>query len=424
MYEQPHKWLSALLAVTTSKQSRLSDFDVVAPVGKGGGGAVYLVREKGGDGTPLAMKVVQKHDAFYSDGSLRHALDERLVLELVRGFPFVVRLTHAFQTEKALYMVSDFYSGGDLKTLLRRQSGSRLPEEQARKIMAQIILAIEHIHSLNCIYRDLKPENILLTPDGEVRLCDFGLSKVLSTGRFGRTKSFCGSTSYMSPQVVTGKPYGIATDMWSMGSLFYRMLVGRTPFEQTELLGARNDSHEVQKRIQLDDPKFPSFLSPAAREMLEALLRKSESERMNLQDLKESVFFRDVDWNAVLEEGYEAAARPTNVLAGKETENFDSQRLISQGVALDDKELKMKRHPAVKNVQYQARKGFTKRHTSVLQSMSLRDLKFKKRQQSELSIIGFGYNYASDASQIPSSDTETSSSGRDAISKDATSHNF
>lgn len=411
----PRKWLAALEAAAAKRGPRLSDFEVVSPIGKGGGGAVFMVKEKGAHPQPLAMKVVQKHDAFHSDGSLRHALDERVVLELVRGFPFVVQLRHAFQTNTALYMVSDFCPGGNLRTLLTRQRKGRLSEEKARKLMSQIVLALEHVHSHNVIYRDLKPENVLLSADGDIRLCDFGLSKVLSTGRFGRTRSFCGSTSYMSPQVVSSKPYSIATDLWSLGALFYRILVGCAPFDQpSRSLGIRNDAADIQRRIQLGDVSFPSFLSSAAREMLDGLLRKNEEERMNLQDLKEALFFESVDWDKVLEDAFENTANKAERLM-RESEslaNFDPDRLRSHGVALQDKELRAS--PTPKKAEGEGgRIAFVTRQRSKLTAFTERKRSEMHRKPSVTSVVGFGFSSASaseKSSSVNHSDGDTSGS--------------
>lgn len=304
------------------------------------------------------MKVVQKHSAFASHSSLRRALDERLALELVRGFPFVVQLTHAFQTNAALYMLTNFCPGGDLRTLLKRNRFGRLEESKAKPILAQIVLALEHIHSLNILFRDIKPENVLLSAHGHVRLCDFGLCKVLSTSRLARAKSFCGSTMYMSPQIVSGSPYGFATDLWSLGALFYRVLVGRSPFELPPgLVGARNDSSDLHHRIVKDTPVVPTFVSREARQVILGMLHKQEEERLTLEMLKQSEFFADVDWDALMSDGFKRAAstyvisennktnkRNTNSLKKQDKaieglSNFDSERLISHGVALDDEEM-------------------------------------------------------------------------------------
>jgi serine/threonine protein kinase len=256
----------------------------------------------------LAMKVIQKFSAFHSETSLQHALDERLVLQLASSHPFVMSLHSAFQSDKALYLLTEFCSGGDLRGLLSRSPGGRFSEESAVQIFAQIVLALEHIHSLNVVYRDLKPENILMAANGDVRLCDFGLSKVLTTGRWGRTKSFCGTTGYMSPEIVRrSKPYGIASDLWSLGVLFYRALVGRGPFDtphkdKTSFARSLDDS-ETFRKIMHDDVTYPSFLSNAAVELLKGLIEKDEEKRLNLEEVKESMFFSGVDWDKMLEQG-------------------------------------------------------------------------------------------------------------------------
>lgn len=382
---------------------------------------MFLVREKAAKVTiPLAMKVVQKHDAFYSDGSLRHAVDERLVLGLVKEFPFVITLTHAFQTDTALYMVSHFCPGGDLRTMLKRQRHGRMPEQRARGIMAQLVLALEHLHSLNVIYRDVKPGNVLLSADGDVRLCDFGLSKVITGGRSGRTKSFCGSTAYMSPQIINARSYGIATDMWSLGALFFTMLVGRTPFEKASAaMAADNDVAHIEKRIVTEEPKYPSFLSKPATDMIAGLLRKNEEERTKMKDLKKSMFFVGVDWTAILEEGYERAAKPAEALAHRDLENFDCKRLISHGIALQDEELdkevvrsdmlgerervQRRRGSLLGRVGFS--QGFVRRQASALVSKgSLRRDGVARRNSS--SIIGFGYSRKSDFG-VNGTDSET-----------------
>lgn len=367
-------WVRALTTIASHALPRLSNFHVQCPIGKGGGGEVYLVRHSRLiDGPALALKVVQKRNAFASHSTLRRALDERLALELIRDFPFVVQLVHAFQTATAFYLLTNFCSGGDLRTLLRRHRNARMSEENAKPLLAQVVLALEHVHSLNIIYRDLKPENILLSSNLHVRLCDFGLCKVLSSTRMARARSFCGSTMYMSPQVVSGVAYGFATDLWSLGALIFRVLVGRGPFEAPlSLVGAGNDTSEIHKRIVNDAPVIPGYVSPKARSLLYGLLTKQEEERMTLEDVKHCAFFEGTDWDKVLQDGYTCAkAEATQVAqataeaesrtdlekrrgkfpmgcqadatAVKALTNFDAQRLISHGVMLDDEELANKR---------------------------------------------------------------------------------
>ncbi|OSX68456.1 hypothetical protein BU14_2770s0001, partial [Porphyra umbilicalis] len=193
-------------------------------------------------GEAVALKVVQKYDAYASDGSLRHAVDERLVLELAAGgSPYVLQLRHAFQTAGGLYLVSEWCGGGDLRSALRRRPGGTLTRAEGVRLLSQLAVAIGYLHRLGVVHRDIKAENVMLAsappvgadggPDlsaAVLRLGDMGLAKKLPAGRHGRTRSFCGTDEYMAPEVVLGTPYGAAVDWWSFGVLAARLLTGRS----------------------------------------------------------------------------------------------------------------------------------------------------------------------------------------------------
>lgn len=307
--DEAKAWARSLSRAATTPPS-LADIDVLGAIGRGGGGEVYLARMRGQTNRELlALKVIRKEEAFRSRFALRHAMDERLALELARGCPFVVRLRHAFQDDHALYLATEFGAGGDLRGVLKRTPRGRLDDGDARQLLAQLTLAVQHVHALAIVFRDLKPENVLLSAQGDVRLCDFGLAKVLATGRHGRTRSFCGTTQYMSPQVIASRTsrasYGISTDVWSLGALFYRILVGYTPFDdtRTDVVFRENDAHSVYKRIQLDDLVVPRFVSSEAKEMLMGMLAKREEDRWNIADIMECAFFENINWEDVLERG-------------------------------------------------------------------------------------------------------------------------
>jgi serine/threonine protein kinase len=177
--------------------------------------------------------------------------------------PFIVGLAYAFQTQQKLYMVMDFVQGGDFFTYLRREG--RLPEERVQLYVAEIALALHHLHSLNVVYRDLKPENVLLDHEGHVKLTDFGLSRYFETrpasvpqdvdmasaaaggngggpppgqqpGERNRalsqvTHSFCGTEHYMAPEMLLQQGHGKPVDWWCLGILACEMLQGRHPFD-------------------------------------------------------------------------------------------------------------------------------------------------------------------------------------------------
>jgi serine/threonine protein kinase len=320
-------WLEALWRVCRSSVS-LADFVVRHPIGKGGSGNVFLVTRRShvpSSRQPhrLALKAIPKHHAFNSDSSLQHCLDERLALELASDHPFIITLRHAFQSEKYLYLVTDFCHRGDMVTgLLNQRPQARLSEREARPLFAQIALALEHLHSRSIVHRDLKLENVLIADDGSIRLADLGLSKVLSTGRFGRTKSFCGTPSSMSPEVVgNSSAYGIAADLWAYGVLLYRCLVGRSPFDLPKgrarsALTKAADEREVFRRIRQEEVYYPPHLSPEASELLVGLLQKNEASRFNLSDVQEAAFFAGVDWEETLENGRIAASTMDACVAG------------------------------------------------------------------------------------------------------------
>lgn len=173
------KWHAATVRAATQRSVGLADFEIVSQVGKGASGRVFLVRDRDSN-ERLALKVIEKSSVYGSDDALRHALDERLVLEMATDHPFVLNLRYAFQTARRLYLVTEYCDGGDLFDYLRKR-GKPFREPQGRRIAAEILLALEHIHNLGVVYRDLKLENVLLDLDGHVRIADFGLSKMLGT---------------------------------------------------------------------------------------------------------------------------------------------------------------------------------------------------------------------------------------------------
>lgn len=233
----------------TKKTINLDSFDIIRVVGKGSFGKVFLVREKASS-TLYAMKVLKK-DYIIRKNQVEHTKTERNVLGYVHH-PFIVGLNMAFQTADKLFFVLDYCAGGELFFHLGRLG--RFPEVQARFYTAQIVLAIEYVHSLDIIYRDLKPENVLLDHRGNVRLTDFGLSKEGVTDHASGANSFCGTPEYIAPEVLLRQGHGRAVDWWSTGALLYEMLSGLPPFYSR--------SREVMfEKIMKAELNFPSFLS-------------------------------------------------------------------------------------------------------------------------------------------------------------------
>ena len=208
------------------------------------------------------MKALKK-DMIEKRNQIVHTKTERLILGDVES-PFVVSLKFAFQTPEKLYMVMDFVNGGELFFHLRRST--RFNEERTQFYAAQILLALDYLHSLGIIYRDLKPENVLLDKDGNIKLTDFGLSKKFF-GNFCDQKafSFCGTPEYLAPEILKGTGHDKAVDFWSLGALIYEMLSGIPPWY--------SKNREQMFRNMLSKPlEIKPHFSPSATDLLKSLL--------------------------------------------------------------------------------------------------------------------------------------------------------
>lgn len=190
-------------------------------IGKGYFGKVTQVKYKN-DGLIYALKTLKK-SKLKEAKHIEHTQTERKIMEIV-NHPFIVSLKFAFQTEKKLYFAMDYYNGGELFFHLRKRG--KFNEAQAKFYLAQIVLAIEFLHSKKIIYRDLKPENIVLDINGYIKLTDFGLAKDNIADDSGCTQTFCGTPEYLAPEIIRGDKYGKAVDVWCIGILMYEMLYG------------------------------------------------------------------------------------------------------------------------------------------------------------------------------------------------------
>uniref|UniRef100_E9PUN3 Ribosomal protein S6 kinase, polypeptide 2 n=1 Tax=Mus musculus TaxID=10090 RepID=E9PUN3_MOUSE len=199
-------------------------FELLSVLGKGGYGKVFQVRKVQGTnlGKIYAMKVLRKAKIVCSAKDTAHTRAERNILESVKH-PFIVELAYAFQTGGKLYLILECLSGGELFTHLERE-GIFL-EDTACFYLAEITLALGHLHSHGIIYRDLKPENIMLSSQGHIKLTDFGLCKE-SIHEGAITHTFCGTIEYMAPEILVRTGHNRAVDWWSLGALMYDMLTG------------------------------------------------------------------------------------------------------------------------------------------------------------------------------------------------------
>lgn len=181
-------------------------------------------------------------------------VNEVKVMSLLNKCPYIIKLIDHFEDETNLYLVMELANQGTLMDMLNKYG--KLKEKVAAKIMRDIVLAIEFLHSKNIIHRDLKPENVLLDSNGHAKLSDFGWSSKLS-GEDDRRRTFCGTPDYISPEMIDGKDYDASVDIWCCGVMLFEMLHGLPPFTP---LGD-HDPNIKEKKI-YDNIKKMKFSEP------------------------------------------------------------------------------------------------------------------------------------------------------------------
>uniref|UniRef100_A0A7S1UVN8 Non-specific serine/threonine protein kinase n=1 Tax=Grammatophora oceanica TaxID=210454 RepID=A0A7S1UVN8_9STRA len=282
------------------------DFELLKVIGMGAFGKVLQVRNKV-SGEVLAMKVISKRLLKRKLSYVENVQAERDILTRIQH-PFVVTMHCSFQTKEKLFIIMDFLAGGELFLRLGRE-GIFL-ERTAAFYLGEIVLGVDHLHTRGILHRDLKPENILLSIDGHVCLTDFGLAKDFSSeGGFEteddeqRARTICGTEEYMSPEMLSGRGYGRASDWWSLGCIAYEMLNGEPPFS------SRKGRKELFRKIMSEKVKMPVGSTAAACKLLKGLLNRTATARLGaarstmfevggVSGLKQQAFFTNhkIDW--------------------------------------------------------------------------------------------------------------------------------
>lgn len=300
-----------------------NDFQLISVIGKGSYGKVFQVCYVGnakqpGDNKLYAMKVLKK-DQLLKRRQVLNTQAERRILEQM-DHPFLVSLRYAFQTPEKLYMVMDFFAGGELFYHLKKLG--RFAEDDVRIYAAEIVLALSALHENNIVYRDLKPENLLLDSDGHVSLTDFGLAKEL--GADGLLRSLCGTPEYLSPQVIQGQAYDKNVDYWALGTMLYEFLTGLPPFYSNQL-------KVMYERILTAKLSFNKDcgISPAGQQFIAGLLERDPSKRLGcgpngLDDIKNHPWFKGMSWEDVYNHKVSPLYRPQSTQSGKPL-NVDEQ---------------------------------------------------------------------------------------------------
>ncbi|XP_055932617.1 ribosomal protein S6 kinase 2 beta-like isoform X1 [Argiope bruennichi] len=285
-----------------------SHFALIKMLGQGSFGKVFLVRKLTGPdvNTLYAMKVLKKASLKVRDRA-RTKYERDILVEV--HHPFIVKLHYAFQTAGKLYLILDFLKCGDLFTRLSKDV--MFTEDDVKIYLAELALALEHLHSLGIIYRDLKPENILLGEDGHICLTDFGLCKESLNNE--KAFSFCGTVEYMAPEVINRRGHTTAADWWSFGVLMFEMLTGSLPFRSSNKKETMNQI--LRARLQM-----PQYLSEPAQSLLRCLFKRNPDNRLaSGHEIRCHSFFASINFEKLLRKEVKPPFIPTAALFSLES---------------------------------------------------------------------------------------------------------
>ncbi|KAL6085894.1 hypothetical protein STEG23_010895 [Scotinomys teguina] len=296
------QWVEPIAARLKEVRLQRGDFEILKVIGRGAFSEVAVVKMKQ-TGQVYAMKIMNKWDML-KRGEVSCFREERDVL--VKGDRrWITQLHFAFQDENYLYLVMEYYVGGDLLTLLSK-FGERIPAEMARFYLAEIVMAIDSVHRLGYVHRDIKPDNILLDRCGHIRLADFGSCLKLQPDGTVRSLVAVGTPDYLSPEIlqaVGGGPgtgsYGPECDWWALGVFAYEMFYGQTPFYADST--AETYAKIVHYKEHLSLPLADTGVPEEVQDLIRGLLCPAEIRlgRGGAGDFQKHPFFYGLDWEGL-----------------------------------------------------------------------------------------------------------------------------
>lgn len=298
------------------KKVTVYDFESIAIIGKGAFGEVRVVRNRQTNEIQAMKKLIKSE--MIKKNQVMHVRAERNALSIADN-QWIVELKYSFQDENNLYLVMEYLPGGDLMTILMKKD--ILPEEEAKFYIAEAILAVDSVHKLNYIHRDIKPDNILIDRTGHVKLSDFGLckhSQIIEEGNpirkltdeefkkisykssdYKRNRilaySTVGTPDYIAPEVFSKQGYNETIDWWSIGVIFYEMVVGYPPFFADEPSVTCQKILHWKKTLHV--PR-EAGLSKEAVDLIKRLVCDSNDRlgSRGVEEIKAHQFFKGIDW--------------------------------------------------------------------------------------------------------------------------------
>ncbi len=262
-------------------------YRIVKQIGRGGMADVYLAKDLILDGEEVAVKVLRTNYQTDPIAVARFQREARAMADL--DHPHIVRITDIGEEDGQQYLAMEYVAGLDLKRYIKEHYP--LSNEEAVRIMGQILLAMRLAHTRGIVHRDLKPQNILLTPDGTAKVTDFGIAVAFAETSLTQTNSMLGSVHYLSPEQARGSKATVQSDIYAMGIIFYEMLTGHIPYD--------GDS-AVTIALQHFQKPLPSVIAenPSVPQALENVVIKATAKK--LTDRYQSVSEMYVDLSSSL----------------------------------------------------------------------------------------------------------------------------
>ena len=262
-------------------------YRIVKQIGRGGMADVYLAKDLILDGEEVAVKVLRTNYQTDPIAVARFQREARAMADL--DHPHIVRITDIGEEDGQQYLAMEYVAGLDLKRYIKEHYP--LSNEEAVRIMGQILLAMRLAHTRGIVHRDLKPQNILLTPDGTAKVTDFGIAVAFAETSLTQTNSMLGSVHYLSPEQARGSKATVQSDIYAMGIIFYEMLTGHIPYD--------GDS-AVTIALQHFQKPLPSVIAenPSVPQALENVVIKATAKK--LTDRYQSVAEMYVDLSSSL----------------------------------------------------------------------------------------------------------------------------
>ncbi|KAJ8248574.1 hypothetical protein GJAV_G00243450 [Gymnothorax javanicus] len=259
------------IASAGDEHPHIGNYRLLKTIGKGNFAKVKLARHVL-TGREVAVKIIDKTQL--NPTSLQKLFREVRIMKIL-NHPNIVKLFEVIETEKTLYLVMEYASGGEVFDYL--VAHGRMKEKEARAKFRQIVSAVQYCHQKKIVHRDLKAENLLLDADMNIKIADFGFSNEFTIG--SKLDTFCGSPPYAAPELFQGKKYdGPEVDVWSLGVILYTLVSGSLPFDGQNL-------KELRERVLRGKYRIPFYMSTDCENLLKKLLVLNPVKRGSLEQI-------------------------------------------------------------------------------------------------------------------------------------------